>query len=70
MMNFCTLEDRFMAEEKQSPKNVAAPAPEKAEPGLFDTVGSFPVWLLKIIKALTPESLISKTPPPKKKVRL
>ncbi len=39
------------------------------EPGLLDTVGSFPVWLLKIIQFFTPESLITKTPPPKKKIR-
>jgi hypothetical protein len=39
------------------------------EPGLLETVGSFPVWLLKIIDFFTPESLTSKSPPAKKKIR-
>lgn len=59
-----------MAQENQFSRKVPPQAPQKPEPGLFDSVGSFPVWLLKIINALTPDSLISKTPPPKKKVRL
>lgn len=42
------------------------PAPQE-EPGLLDTVGSFPVWLLKIIDFFTPESLTTKIPPAKKK---
>jgi hypothetical protein len=33
------------------------------EPGLFDTIGSFPVWLLKIIDLVTPEFLKNKIPP-------
>lgn len=44
------------------------PAPQE-EPGLMETVGSFPVWLLKIIDFFTPESLTSKSPPAKKKIR-
>jgi len=35
----------------------------KNEPGLFDYIGSFPVWLLKIIDLVTPEFLKTKTPP-------
>jgi hypothetical protein len=38
------------------------PVPQN-ELGLFDYVGSFPVWLLKIIDMVTPEFLKSKTPP-------
>jgi len=44
------------------------PAPRE-EPGLAESYGSFPVWLLKIIDFFTPESLISKSPPEKKKIR-
>ena len=33
------------------------------EPGLLDSFGTFPVWMLKIIQLVTPHSLISKTPP-------
>ena len=38
----------------------------KADPGLMDSIGSFPVWMLKIIDIITPDFLIKKTPPPKK----
>ncbi len=57
---------------KNDPEKRPAVSPNAAgnqEPGLLDTVGSFPVWLLKIIQFFTPESLITKTPPPKKKIR-
>jgi hypothetical protein len=40
------------------------------EPGILDSFGSFPVWMLKIIQLITPSSLISKNPPEKKKHRL
>jgi hypothetical protein len=59
-----------MNEENQSLKKAATPLPQQKEPGLFETIGSFPVWLIRIIQALTPDSLISKTPPPKKNVRI
>ncbi|MFQ5450522.1 MAG: hypothetical protein ACE5E9_07815 [Nitrospinaceae bacterium] len=59
-----------MTEKIQSPQSIPPQPPRKNEPGLFDSIGSFPVWLLKIIDALTPSSLISKTPPEKKKIRL
>ncbi|MBI4390171.1 MAG: hypothetical protein HY580_08325 [Nitrospinae bacterium] len=36
----------------------------KEEPGLFDTIGSFPVWMLRIIDFFTPASLIKRPPPP------
>lgn len=39
------------------------PKVRNEEPGLFDSIGSFPVWLLKIIDLLTPDCLIKKAPP-------
>ena len=41
---------------------------EKKEPGLMESYGSFPVWSLKLIDALTPEFLISKEPIEKRKL--
>ena len=41
---------------------------QKEEPGLMESYGSFPVWTLKLIDALTPEFLISKEPVEKKKL--
>ena len=38
----------------------------KEDPGLMESIGSFPVWMLKIIDVVTPDFLIKKTPPPKK----
>jgi hypothetical protein len=38
---------------------------EAQEPGLFESIGSFPVWLLKLIQIVTPDFLISKNPPKK-----
>ena len=52
-------------EEKEKTATV-----EVEDPGLLDTFGSFPVWMLKVIQLVTPNSLISKTPPEKKKTRL
>ncbi len=40
------------------------------DPGLLESHGSFPVWMLKLIHLITPGFLISKTPPKKKKVRI
>jgi hypothetical protein len=59
-----------MNEENQPLKKAATPVPQRKELGLFETIGSFPVWLIRIIQALTPDSLISKTPPKKKNVRI
>ena len=51
------------------PKNDISDVPEqKEEPGLMESYGSFPVWTLKLINALTPEFLISKEPLKKKKL--
>ena len=50
-------------------KNDISDVPEqKEEPGLMESYGSFPVWTLKLIDALTPEFLISKEPLKKKKL--
>ena len=38
----------------------------KEDPGFMESIGSFPVWMLKIIDVITPDFLIKKTPPPKK----
>ena len=38
----------------------------KEDPGLMESIGSFPVWMLKIIDVITPDFLIKKTPPRKK----
>ena len=51
------------------PKNDNSDVPEqKKEPALMESYGSFPVWTLKLIDALTPEFLISKEPVQKKKL--
>ena len=41
---------------------------QKEEPGMMESYGSFPVWSLKLIDALTPEFLISKEPIEKRKL--
>ena len=46
---------------QKTPQNVG-----KEDPGLMESIGSFPVWMLKIIDVITPDFLIKKTPPPKK----
>jgi len=40
--------------------------PNKEDPAMMDSYGSFPVWLLRLINAVTPDSLISKKPSKKK----
>ena len=58
-----------MSEEaKSEEQNETKPTTE--DPGLLDTLGSFPVWILRIIQLITPDFLISKTPPEKKKTRI
>lgn len=42
--------------------------PQKKEPALWESYGSFPVWLLKLIQAVTPGFLITKSPAPKRKL--
>ena len=43
---------------------------EGGEPGILESYGSFPVWLLRLIQLITPSFLISKTPPKKKDYRI
>ncbi len=40
------------------------------EPGILESYGSFPVWLLRLIQLVTPSFLISKTLPKKKDYRI
>ena len=54
----------YVDTEKKASKNPV----EKDEPGLMESYGSFPVWSLKLIDALTPEFLISKKPIEKRKL--
>ena len=49
-------------------KNSSDISEQKDEPRLMESYGSFPVWSLKLINALTPEFLISKEPVEKKKL--
>ena len=49
-------------------KNSSDISEQKDEPRLMESYGSFPVWSLKLIDALTPEFLISKKPVEKKKL--
>jgi hypothetical protein len=39
----------------------------KNDPTLMESIGTFPVWMLKIIDLITPAFLIKKTPPRKHK---
>ena len=47
----------------------SAETPAKEDPGLFESIGSFPVWLLRIIHFITPDFLIKKSLPENKKPR-
>jgi hypothetical protein len=57
------MERRMMTD----PKKTETQSPKK-EPALWESYGSFPVWSLKLIDALTPDFLISKSPAPKRKL--
>jgi hypothetical protein len=46
------------------------PEAEGEEPGILENYGSFPVWMLRLIQLVTPDFLISKTPPKKKDYRI
>ena len=52
-------------DKEKNSSNISA---QKKEPGLMESYGSFPVWSLKLIDALTPEFLISKEPIEKRKL--
>ena len=40
---------------------------KKNDPALMESIGTFPVWMLKIIDLITPGFLIKKIPPRKHK---
>jgi hypothetical protein len=64
------LEDT-MAESPDSKKGeILKTKPESRDPGILESYGSFPVWLLKLIQLITPSFLVSKTPPKKKDYRI
>jgi hypothetical protein len=44
------------------PKNIS-----REDPGIMESIGSFPVWMLRIIDMITPDFLIKKPPPRKNK---
>ena len=39
----------------------------REDPGFMESIGSFPVWMLKVIDVITPDFLIRKAPPRKNK---
>lgn len=40
--------------------------PRKEDPGMMESYGTFPVWMLKGIQMLTPDALVQKNPTKKK----
>ncbi len=56
-----------MTEAPQNDENGQQNSPSSQEPGLLESIGSFPVWLLKIIDILTPGFLIRESSPKKEK---
>ena len=55
-----------MSEKPKTPAPKTQGKTPVEEPGLTDSYGSFPVWMLKIINALTPEILQEPSTPKKK----
>ena len=53
-------------EENQNRQDMPKSA-RKEDPGFMESIGSFPVWMLKIIDVITPDFLIKKAPPQKNK---
>ena len=53
-------------EEKKNSDGVLQNS-KKNDPALMESIGTFPVWMLKIIDLITPAFLIKKTPPRKYK---
>ena len=58
-----------MAESPET-KKIPGKVPEVEDPGILESYGSFPVWMLRLIQLVTPSFLISKTPPKKKDYRI
>ena len=60
-----------MAESPETGKDThKTPEAESGEPGILESFGSFPVWMLRLIQLVTPGFLVSKTPPKKKDYRI
>jgi hypothetical protein len=53
-------------EEKKTSNGVQQNS-KKNDPALMESIGTFPVWMLKIIDLITPSFLKKKTPPRKYK---
>ena len=62
------IRDRYVMSDVNKEKNSSDISEQKEEPRLMESYGSFPVWSLKLIDAITPEFLISKEPVEKKKL--
>jgi hypothetical protein len=56
------------ADKENDTADVPDAPKQKEEPGLMESYGSFPVWSLKLIAALTPGFLITKSPVEKRKL--
>ena len=56
--------------EPQVSNNIPPSEQHVEDPGLTESFGSFPVWILRVIQMITPDFLISKIPPEKKKTRI
>ncbi len=58
-----------MTETESTPAETPTDPPKKSgvpeDPGMMESVGSFPCWMLKIIDTVTPDSLRTKEPPKK-----
>ena len=53
-------------EENQNRQDISKSV-SKEDPGFMESIGSFPVWMLKIIDGTTPDFLTKKVPPQKNK---
>ena len=51
-----------MGEEENQP-DTKIDNESSEEPGLLETYGTFPVWMLKAIQLVTPSFLIAQNPP-------
>ena len=55
-----------MSEKPKTPASKKEETTRVEDPGLTESYGSFPVWMLKIIDVLTPE-ILNQPPTPEKK---
>ncbi len=49
----------------QNPGESAKDKDAPEDPGMMESVGSFPCWMLKLIDTVTPDALRTKEPPKK-----